>query len=102
MASRQRKSMGSAVQGMDAFFSGPTEHPAAAAKDAEQAAEEKLARVTLYIRPDQDSLLTELLSKLKRKRVKTSRSELVQAAIDVLSKHDIESLEQIVQGAQKR
>jgi hypothetical protein len=102
MAGRKRKPMAGVVQGMDAFFSGPADQPQEVVEVEEKAEADKLARVTLYIRPDQDSLLTELQSKLKRKRVKTNRSELVQAAIDVLSKHDLESLEKIVHEIQKR
>jgi hypothetical protein len=101
MPDRKRKSMSGAVQGMNAFFSGPVTDASEAAEDQDQSSEEELERVTLYLRPDQDSFLTELLSKLKRKRVKTNRSELVRAAIDALSKHDLESIEEIVQNTKR-
>jgi hypothetical protein len=101
MSNRKRKSMTGAVQGMDAFFSGPEDESSDIAEVQDQPVEEELERVTLYIRPDQDSLLTELQSKLKRRRVKTNRSELVRLAIDVLSDHDLERIERILYETQR-
>lgn len=99
MARKPRKSMTGAVQGMDAFFTST----AAEEQDTQDTtSEEELERVTLYIRPDQDSLLTELQSKLKRRRVKTNRSELVRAAIDILSERELDTIEQLLQEDQKR
>ena len=97
MASKSRKSMSGAVQGMDAFFPEPEEE-AGSQPQAEVAPEKELERVTFYIRPDQDALLTQLRAQLKRKRVKTSRSELVRVALNILGEQELEHIEKKLQG----
>jgi hypothetical protein len=97
MATKSRKSMSGAVQGMDAFFPEPEEEARTQPK-VEVTPEEELERVTLYIRPDQDALLTQLRAQLKRKRVKTSRSELVRVALNILGEQELEYIEKQLQG----
>ncbi len=55
-------------------------------------AKEGLEKSTIYIHSDQNLALDELIYKLRKRKVKTNRSELVRIAIDLLLKQDLDTL----------
>ena len=56
--------------------------------DTDGEPEEALERATFYIRPNQHEILEDLRRELRRKKVKTNKSELVRKAIDLLAEQD--------------
>lgn len=105
-ATRKRKSMTGAGRGVGAFFD--EERTSTRVDEAVQTSqhtdiqaitgggldEDALERATFYIRPGQQSLLEELKLRLRRRNVKTNKSELIREAIDLLSEQELAALEQ--------
>jgi hypothetical protein len=54
--------------------------------------EAALERATFYIRVDQPTNLEELKLKLRKKGIKTDKSELVRIALDMLTSQDIDAI----------
>ncbi|MDQ5850687.1 MAG: hypothetical protein M3380_01190 [Chloroflexota bacterium] len=94
--STRRRSMAGVGRGVDAFFpeEATTEQSQHAdiqtykQDDTDGEPEEALERATFYIRPNQHEILEDLRKELRRKKVKTNKSELVRKAIDLLAEQD--------------
>ena len=91
--STRRRSMAGVGKGVDAFFpteQTPEQHQHTDIQTYKQdddsvEQEEELERATFYIRPNQHDILDDLRRELRRKKVKTNKSELVRKAIDLLA-----------------
>ncbi len=62
-------------------------------------AKDESEKITIYISSDQINALDELIIKLRKRQVRTNRSELVRTAIDPFIRQDLEVL---VTGLTKR
>ena len=101
---RKRKPMTGAGRGVGAFFDDdirgkpnstdkqPSQHTDIQTNEG-MGDEDVFERATFYIRPGQHSLLEEIKLKLRRRNVRTNKSELIREAIDMLSEQELAMLE---------
>ena len=102
--STRRRSMAGVGKGVDAFFpteTTPEQHQHTDIQTYKQddhsvEQEEELERATFYIRPNQHDILDDLRRELRRKKVKTNKSELVRKAIDLLAEQDPTKLAELL------
>ncbi|NWJ98826.1 MAG: hypothetical protein HXX20_24045 [Chloroflexi bacterium] len=97
MTTTKRKSISRTARGVDAYFTDANEVqdqnssiPVSNSTDIQT--EAALERATFYIRVDQPTNLEELKLKLRRKGIKTDKSELVRMALDMLTSQDIDAI----------